>query len=97
MSDSVVRTLPSDISYDALRQVLQDVQQRKTVLEAIIHRFETRYAGSLEALELRLDAGEGSEHPVWEDSIEWRNAVERLYRTQIMERLLRWLTPSTTP
>lgn len=42
----------------------------------MIARFEERYQVSLDALAARLSRSEGSEHPDWEDSIEWRTAIE---------------------
>ncbi len=90
-------TLPSDISHEVLAQLVEELHSRETVLQAMIRRFEERYGGSLEALEARLARGEGPEHPDWEDSIEWRNAVEALQRTRILRSLLEWLLRSIAP
>jgi hypothetical protein len=97
MSEVALRALPSSISHEALTPVLDDVRNREVILQTMIRRFEQRYGDSLEALEARLARGEGREHPDWEDSIEWRNAVETLQRTQIMRRLLEWLLSSIAP
>jgi len=85
---------PPGISQEMLTQLLKDERNREVLLQGIIRRFEQRYGGSLEALEARLARGEGPEHPDWEDSIEWRNAVEALQRTQILRSLLEWLQHS---
>lgn len=97
MSEVAWRTLPSDISRETLAQLVDDIHNREAILQAMLQRFEHRYGGSLEVVEARLARGEGSEHPDWEDSIEWRNAVESLQRTHVMRRLLEWLLGSTTP
>ena len=97
MSEVALRALPSSIPREALTPLLDDVRNRETILQAMIRRFEQHYGDSLEALETRLARGEGREHPDWEDSIEWRNAVETLQRTRIMRRILEWLLSSTTP
>lgn len=97
MTHLALNTLPSGISKYALTQNLQDIESREVVLQAIVERYGTRYGSSLEALEARLARGEGSEHPDWEDSIEWRNAVESLHRTHVMQRLLQWLLRSKLP
>jgi hypothetical protein len=97
MSEVALRALPSSISHEALTPVLDDVRNREVILQTMIRRFEQRYGDSLEALEARLARGEGREHPDWEDSIEWRNAVETLQRTQVMRRLLEWLLSSIAP
>ena len=96
MSEVALRALPSSIPREALTPLLNDVHSREAVLQAMIRRFERDYGDSLEALEARLARGEGREHPDWEDSIEWRNAVETLQRTRIMRRLLEWLLSSIT-
>ena len=97
MSEVALRALPSSIAREPLTPLLDDVRNREVILQAMIRRFEQHYGDSLEALEARLARGEGREHPDWEDSIEWRNAVETLQRTRIMRRLLEWLLSSTTP
>jgi hypothetical protein len=63
----------------------------------VTNRFEEQYGQPLAELEARLARGEGSEHPDWEDSIEWRNAEEALQRARVMRRLLEWLLPSIAP
>lgn len=93
---SMLKTLsfPPELTDSALTGLVREVDGRETVLQAIIQRFEQRY-GSLEQLEARLETGMGSEHPDWEDSIEWRNAAEVLRRAQIMRSLFEWLQSST--
>lgn len=90
-------TFPPGISQRTLVQLLDDARSRETLLREMIGRFAKRYGGSLDALEARLARGEGNEHPDWENSIEWRNAVEALQRTQLMKGLLEWLLRSITP
>ena len=90
-------TLPPGISQEMLPQLLKGELGREVLLQGIIRRFEQRCGGSLEAFEARLARGEGPEHPDWEDSIEWRTAVESLQRTQMIRSLLQWLQHSTVP
>ena len=97
MSEVALRALPPSVPREMLNPLLADVRNREAVLQAMIRRFERLYGDSLEALEARLDRGEGREHPDWEDSIEWHNAVEVLQRTQVMRRLLEWLLSSIAP
>ncbi len=97
MSEVALGALPSSISPQTLARLLDDMHNREAVLQAVIRRFEQRYGDSLEALEARLARGEGPEHPDWEDSIEWRNALEALQRTRVMRRLLEWLLHSIAP
>ena len=93
----VLRAFPPGITQETLTQLLEDTRNREELLQNIIRRFEQRYNTSLKSLETRLDHGEGSEHPDWEDSIEWRNAVETLQRTRVMRNLLEWLLRSIAP
>ena len=88
------RSLPPGITRKTLAGLVKEVDGREAVLRAMVHRFEQRY-GSLEKLDARLERGQGSEHPDWEDSIEWRNAVEILRRAQTMRSLFEWLQGST--
>jgi len=78
MAQMISRALPADISGESLAHLLEGTRNREALLQATLHRFQERYGGSLETLEARLFRGEGPEHPDWEDSIEWRNAVEAL-------------------
>ncbi len=62
--DEIVRRFRSELEY----------------YEAVSRRFEEKYGCSLEGLEKRIDR-EGvplDNHEMWEDSIEWRNAVEEI-------------------
>jgi len=94
MANVTAATLPPDISPELLKRWLSDSRSHETLLGNIVSRFAQRYHSSLEELESRLARGEGSEHPDWEDSIEWRNAVEELQRTRLMRSLLEWLLHS---
>jgi hypothetical protein len=88
---------PPDISPETLAQLLSDTRSREILLAAKIRQFKERYKTSLEELEERLERGEGNEHPDWEDSIEWRSAVENLALTQQMQSLLEWLLSLNEP
>ena len=91
MAEVALYALPPDISPEMLARLLDDQRDRERLLQTVIRRFERGYDESLAALEARLARGEGREHPDWEDSIEWRNAVESLRRTQMMRKLLELL------
>jgi hypothetical protein len=68
-----------------------EVETRKQLLQQLTITFESRYHCSLPELEKQLSQVEIDEHPAWEDSIEWRNAVEQLERIQLSEGVLTWL------
>jgi hypothetical protein len=97
MMESLVNTLPTGISQETLARLAREAQDREAVLQSIVQRFEQRYQIPLQALEERLNRGEGSEHPDWEDSIEWRNAVEALQRVRLARGLFEWLLRSIAP
>jgi chromosome segregation and condensation protein ScpB len=97
VAEVVLRALPSGVSRETLAQLLDDQHGQEELLETVIRRFERRYDESSVELEGRLDRGEGQEHPDWEDSIEWRNAVESLRRAQMMRQVLEWLLGSISP
>jgi hypothetical protein len=99
MCPSAIATqdLPSHVEPSALQGLLDETRGRQVLLQQIIHQLEQRYRCSLEELETRLARGEGPEHPDWEDSIEWRNAVEALQRTQLLRSILEWLVNSLAP
>jgi len=92
-----VITWPEGISRQTVADLLMDARTQMQVLEQISARFQRKYGGSLTALEARLDRGEGSEHPDWEDSIEWRNAMELLERQRKLQGVLEWMLRSTVP
>lgn len=97
MTEMLVNTLPKGVSQETLARLAREAQDRESVLQSIIQRFEQRYQVPLEVLEERLSRGEGNEHPDWEDSIEWRNAVETLQRVRLARGLFEWLLHSIAP
>jgi hypothetical protein len=88
---TIIQTLSPQVKPIAVQQLLEETTSREVLLRQVISRLEQRYNCSLEELEARLDRGEGQEHPDWEDSIEWRNAVESLERAQVLRNILEWL------
>jgi len=97
LSATALRTFPVHVEKKALLGLLEETQARETLLRQTIRRFERKHRCSLEELEARLVRGEGEEHPDWEESIEWRNGVEMLQRTQLLRGLLEWLANSLEP
>jgi len=97
MPATVIQTFPSQVDHAVLQRLLEETQGREIPLQQLIRQSEQRYGCSLEELEDRLARGEGQEHPDWEDSIEWRNAVEALQRTQSLRGILEWLVNSLAP
>lgn len=87
---------PKNISHHALTHLRDELTHRASILQTMIRRFETQYAVSLEVFENRLSQGQGQEHPNWEDSIEWRNALDELQQTDLMKSVLEWLLNSKT-
>ena len=83
-------TLP-DITPDKLQRLNYDILNRQQILRQIISAFEARYGFSLPELERKLENREIEEHPAWEDSIEWRNALEQLNSARLSEKIFQWL------
>ncbi len=54
-------------------------------MQQVIDTFESQYGFTLAELERKLNTLEIDEHPAWEDSIEWRNAIEQLERIELSE------------
>jgi hypothetical protein len=94
---AALQTFPAHIEKNTLLRLLEETQARETLLRQTVRRLEQKYQCSLEELESRLAQGRGREHPDWEDSIEWRNGVEMLQRTQLLQSLLEWLVNSLEP
>ena len=80
-----------DVTPDKVARLQYDADARKNLLEQIIVSFESRYGFPLAELDRRLETGQIEEHPAWEDSIEWRNAVEQLDHIQLSESIFQWL------
>lgn len=90
MSQIVVEQMPN-ISASALAGLQQQVQARRKLLQQRISAFEKRYHCTLPELEQKLETQEVEEHPTWEDSIEWRNALEQLEQTELSSSIFSWL------
>jgi hypothetical protein len=67
-----------NITPDKLESLQDDIYIRKNLLTQRIETIKARYNCSLVDLERKLENLEIEEHPAWEDSIEWRNALEQL-------------------
>ena len=82
----MVLVLREEIAEELIKRLRRELE----FYEAVIARFERKYRCSLEELEARIER-EGvpmDDHEIWEDSIEWRNAVEEAER---IRRILREL------
>ncbi len=77
MSQSLIEQMPN-ISASKLAGLQSEVQTHRKLLQQRIAAFEKQYRCRLPELEQKLDNQEIEEHPAWEDSIEWRNALEQL-------------------
>ncbi len=61
-------------------EIVRKLREEVEYYEAIAKKFEKKYGCSLGDLEKKIEE-EGvpiDNHEIWEDSIEWRNAVEEL-------------------
>lgn len=75
------------IKKEVYEEIVRKFREEAKYYEAIVKKFEKKYGCSLEELEKRIEK-EGvpvDNHEIWEDSIEWRNAVEELEK---LKRLL---------
>jgi len=75
------------IKKEVYDEIVKRLREEVEYYEAIVKKFEVKYGCSLKELEERIEK-EGvpvDNHEIWEDSIEWRNAVEELER---LKRLL---------
>jgi hypothetical protein len=80
---STTLELPASMTTDMLRTLEADAATRAELLRQVISHFEGKYQCSLETFERKLENLEVPEHPGWEESIEWRNAVEQLERIEM--------------
>lgn len=80
-----------NITPDKLESLQDDIHIRKNLLSQRIETFAARYHCSLADLERKLENLKIEEHPAWEDSIEWRNALEQLDRIELSESIFVWL------
>jgi len=68
------------IKKEVYEEIVRKLREEVEYYEAIVKKFEKKYGCSLEELEKRIEKKGVSvdDHEIWEDSIEWRNAVEEL-------------------
>ena len=78
------------IKKEVYEKIVKSSPEEVEYYEAIVKKFEKKYRCSLEDLEKRIEE-EGvpvDNHEIWEDSIEWRNAVEKLEKLKkLLEEL----------
>ena len=83
--------LPRNVTPRSVQILKETSTAREALLQQVIQGFERKYGVSLEAFEGQLALGHALEHPGWEDSIEWRNAVEELEQTRVSRSIFTWL------
>jgi ribosome-binding protein aMBF1 (putative translation factor) len=68
------------IRKEIYEEIVKKFREEVEYYEAIVKKFEKKYGCSLEELEKRIEKEVVpiDNHEIWEDSIEWRNAVEEL-------------------
>lgn len=83
--------LPRNVTPRNVRILKENSTAREALLQQMVQGFERKYGTSLETFEGWLACGQAPEHPGWEDSIEWRNAVEELEQTHVSGSIFAWL------
>ena len=100
ISASPLRTLPSSITFESVQKLRADLASREQFLRQMTSAFERKYDCALDELNRRLEARQIVEHPTWEDSIEWGNALDQLAQVELMQSIVAWLInllkPSTS-
>ena len=86
-----MQLLPPEVNLVKLQNLVADYTRRETLLRQVIRQFEGRYQCSLMEFERKLNDRELPEHPCWEESIEWRNAVEQIQNIQLVRSIFTWL------
>ncbi len=78
------------IKKEVYEEIVKKLKEEAEYYEAIVKKFEKKYNCSLEELEKKIEE-KGipvDNHEIWEDSIEWRNAVEELEKLRkLLEEL----------
>ena len=78
------------IRKEVYEEIVRKLREEAEYYKVIVKKFEKKYGCSLEELERRIEK-EGvpiDNHEIWEDSIEWRNAIEELEKLKkLLEEL----------
>jgi len=85
MSDAIVA-----IRREVIEEIIRRLNDEIEFYKMIVEKFRKRYGCDLKELEKKIKC-EGvpvDKHEIWEDSIEWRNAVEEIEK---LRKLLREL------
>ena len=80
------------IKPEVRREIVRRLSSELEYYEAIVNKFRKKYKCTLEELENRIEK-EGvpvDDHEVWEDSIEWRNAIEEVEKLKNLLRELKY-------
>jgi hypothetical protein len=92
VQDAHARKTDEVIPDHAIVEISEYLTGRKEIYEAICKKFEGIY-GSRDLLEKRIDE-EGvppDDHTIWDDAIEWGNAVSNLDKLNYYNKIL-WRT-----
>lgn len=83
------RTIDKGINLGVLSTVASSLDSEIKLYEEIVRGFERKH-GKLEEFEKKLNVAEIEEHPNWEESIEWRNAIEEMEKFKMVKGVLNW-------
>ncbi len=87
----ILQRYPLPVSRDRLQESITEIDQQLAIYQNIVHRFEKRHDCILPIYERRIAQNEVSEHPAWEESLEWGVALDELERLHTIRRALRWI------
>lgn len=82
--------MPVAIKHDVRDELINRLSNELDYYKAIVDKFTRKY-GSLEELESKIEEEKVPlGHSMWEDSIEWRNAVEEVEKLESLLKELKY-------
>ncbi|MFW6194463.1 MAG: hypothetical protein ACOC5L_02980 [Halobacteriota archaeon] len=77
------------IKHDVREELVKRLSNELDYYKAIVDKFIKNY-GSLEELENKIEEVPVDDHSMWEDNIEWRNAVEEVEKLESLLKELKY-------
>ncbi len=80
------------IRHDVREELVKRLSNELDYYKAIVDKFTRKYGCSLEELENKIEEEKVplDDHSMWEDSIEWRNAVEEVEKLESLLKELKY-------
>ena len=88
---NVLQRYPLPVSISRLQDSVSGIEQQIETYQNIVRQFEMQHRCALEDFEHEIKQGRVTEHPSWEEALEWGVAIDEIERLHTIQKALQWI------